>query len=89
MRQTIKDAVIEKKETPVKTSAAKANIIENRAQERADGRSAGLNGTLPTAAAPGTAEKTSSLNVASGPNKPSLTNKFKQLWSKVDATSRN
>jgi hypothetical protein len=47
VRQTIKDAVKEKKETPFKTSAAKANIIENRAQERADQRTAGLNGVLP------------------------------------------
>jgi hypothetical protein len=86
VRETITNAIKEKKETPFKTSAAKANILENRAQERANQRTAGLNGALPQASAP--AGKPSIVSASDTPAKASRTDKFKQLWSKIDATSK-
>ena len=84
VRQTIKNALEEKKETPFKTSAAKANIIEHRAQERADGRTAGLNGVLPQPSE--SASKPPVTNTSDNSAKPSTADKFKQLWSKIDGT---
>ena len=85
VRQTIKNALTEKKGTPVKTSAAKANILENRAQEQANERTAGLNGALPSRRRPPASRQSQVLQI----NQLSLvaTDKFKQLWSKIDATS--
>ena len=89
VRQTIKDAVKEKRETPVKTSAAKAGIRENRAQERANERSPRLNGALPATAPPETVGNPATGHVTDTSAKPSQADKFKQLWSKVDAISKN
>lgn len=89
IRQTIKDAVKEKKETPLKSSAAKARIRENRAQERANERSPGFNGVLPATAPPETISNPAVDKVADTSAKPSQADKFKLLWSKVDAISKN
>ncbi|GAA5176215.1 hypothetical protein GCM10025771_10360 [Niveibacterium umoris] len=88
IRQTIKDAVKGKKETPIKTSAAKAGIRENRAQERANERSPGLNESLPTTLLLETVAPPAASAVADSSVKPSTADKFKQLWSKVDAISK-
>jgi hypothetical protein len=86
VRQTIMNALKEKKETPFKTSVAKANIIENRAQERANQRTARLNGALPQPSE--LADKSSIVNTSDNSAKSSGTDKLKQLWSKIDATSK-
>jgi hypothetical protein len=83
VRKTIENALEEKKNTPFKTSAAKPNIIENRAQERADQRSVGLNGALPQSEDPRSSPSTENTSA-----KPSKTDKLRQLWSKIDATSK-
>jgi hypothetical protein len=80
------NALKEKKETPFKTSVAKANIIENRAQERANQRTARLNGALPQPSE--LADKSSIVNTSDNSAKSSGTDKLKQLWSKIDATSK-
>ena len=85
VRQTIKVAVQEKKETTAKTSAAKGGIRENRAQERANERSPGLNGVLTSTAPPETVTDAATDTSA----RPNQVNKLKQLWSKVDAISKN
>ncbi|WP_184415253.1 hypothetical protein [Rhodocyclus tenuis] len=89
IRQTIKDAVKGKKKTLIKTSAAQAGIRENRAQERANERSPGLNGALPTTVPPETGAPTAASTVVDSSAKPNKADKFKQLWSAVDAISKN
>jgi len=86
VRQTIKDALKEKGETPFRTSAAKASITENRAQERANERSAGFNGALPHPSAP--TSMPSIVNASDNSAKPGKAKKLQQLWSKIDAVSK-
>lgn len=85
VRKTIRDAAKEKKNTPFKTSAAKANIIENRAQERADDRTVGLNGARPMPSA--SSSKPSVVDAPNSTAKPNKTDKLKNLWSNIDGTN--
>lgn len=89
IRQTIKDAVKERKETPIKTSAANARIRENRAQERANERTPRLNGALPKTEPIEPVARTTTSTVADSSTKPKRSDKFKKLWGTVDAISKN
>ena len=85
VRKTVKNALTEKKNTPFKTSTANANIIENRAEERATERTAGLNGVQPQS---NPTSEPSIKNASDTSATPSKTDKLKLLWSKIDATSK-
>lgn len=101
IRQAIRKAVREKAETNAKTSGSNARIRENRAQERANQRSAGLNGALPTVPSPSKpadsqkrsattpSPSTSNANPTAGQQIESGTaKKAKSLWSKVNAVNK-
>lgn len=89
VRQSVKNALKEKRETTIKTSMSKANIRENRAQERANERFPGLNGILPLKPSLEFNGKLTIVNTADTPAKSSHADRLKQLWGKVDASSKN
>lgn len=86
VRQAIKNAAREKAETCGKTSGAKAHIRENRAQERANQRSAGLNGALATAALPSAAKANAAEEIQ---REPEAGGNAKSLWGKVHAVNKH
>lgn len=103
VREAIKNAVAEKASLGVKTSASNARIRENRKQERAGQRSAGLNGSLPKPPAPDTGAPGATPSPpsvmdpgkpdpAGPPNPPAATRPATSavsLWSKVDAVNKH
>jgi hypothetical protein len=104
VREAIKNAVAEKASLGVKTSASNARIRENRKQERAAQRSAGLNGSLPKppapeTGAPGATPSPPSVmapakpDPAGSPNPPPAVKRpatsAVSLWGKVDAVNKH
>lgn len=102
VKQTIRDATAEKNLLPAQPTGSKLQMRENRMAEKARFRSAGLNGALPVqspAANPPAnneqhATATPSGSTPSEPgappraNEPTSAEKFKSLWSKVNAVSK-
>lgn len=103
VRKAIKNAVAEKASLGVKTGASNARIRENRKQEQADQRSAGLNGSLPKSPTPRaeTPAATPSPPSATNPGRPNPADPSKSpaaqrtttnaisLWGKVDAVNKH
>ena len=103
VRKAIKVALEEKAALGIKTSTSNANIIENRGDERAAHRSAGLNGFLPTpnssevlSSTTATtksplveADQTDATTSASTPSSEKRnTSSAVSLWSRIDATTK-
>jgi CRISPR/Cas system CSM-associated protein Csm2 small subunit len=83
VRQKIKAAVEKKQDTPLKTSKAKANIRENRAEERANARAPGFNGVLSTKVQKSSYQSPDSNN-ARTLHESDYFDRFSQLWKKVN-----
>ncbi len=102
VRQAIRAATEERDLIPVPPTRSKLQMRENRTAEKARFRSAGLNGAMPAqplAAHPPAASEQPATTALSGstpsePNapprasEPTAADKFKSLWSKVNAVSK-
>lgn len=102
VKKTIRDATAEKNLLPAQPTGSKLQMRENRTAEKARFRSAGLNGALPVqspaAIPPANKEQrataTPSGSTPSEPGappraiEPTAAEKFKSLWSKVNAVSK-
>jgi hypothetical protein len=102
VKQTIRDATAEKNLLPAQPTGSKLQMRENRTAEKARFRSAGLNGALPVqspAANPPANDEQHATATPSGStpsepggppraNEPTAAEKFKSLWSKVNAVSK-
>ncbi|AMP08234.1 integrase core domain protein [Collimonas arenae] len=101
VRKIIQVAIQEKKTVNIKTSGAKAQIRENRAQERANERSPGLNGAISSAPPFPASDKKNNLasdaktgvvrpdNVPETIAESNTMSKTKSLWEKVNAVNKH